>query len=511
MRFDVAIVGAGHNGLVAATLLARKGLSVGVFEARDTVGGAARTERPFAKAPGVGASTGAYLLGPMPPEVLEAMDVRLPLLRRDPHYFLPTLDGRYLLFGSDTDAMRAQFQKFFSEQDWRANQALQSEIAQLREDIAPSWLLPPVSIEATAERFVRPALRDTFIQLCRGTVGAYLERFEFQSDLLKAMYAVTDGFTGLDGGWDTPGSGMNFLLHNMCRLPGASGTWMVCEGGMGTVTQSFATAASEAGATIVTNAPIERIETSAGAVERLHLKDGRQVQARAIVINADPFSMLNLVDLPGDFVQELQGKRRGGTTMKVNFCLDRLPEFSCLKGDHGQYQGTIHLLPPEETVIADVKRALADVHAGRLPAFPTIEWYIHSTVDPSLQDEAGRHTAALFVQWVPHTLADSSWDAEETRYVEHLFSIVDRFAPGTSDRVVDTFVLTPPKIESHFGIHRGHIHHLDNTYGFDERLPFRLPLDGLYACGAGCHPGGSVIGAAGLIAANLVGEDLRAS
>lgn len=508
MKFDVAIVGAGHNGLVAATLLARKGYSVGVFEARKVIGGAAKTERPFTRAPGVGASTGAYLLGPMPPEVLEAMDVSLPLIRRDPHYFLPTLDGRYLLFGSDEEATKAQFEKFFSTQDWLANVALQKEIAAIRDDVAASWLEPPESLQRTAERFVRPSLQETFVNLCRGTVGEYLERFDFKSDLLKAMYAVTDGFTGLDGGWDTPGSGMNFLLHNMCRLPGAAGTWMVCKGGMGTVTQLFGEAAERAGATILTEAPVEKIETTQGVADRLHLKDGRHIDARAIVVNADPFRMMQLVDLPVEFTQTLEAKRRNGTTMKVNFCLDRLPEFSCLKGDHGQFQGTIHLLPPEESVIGDVKRALQTVREGRLPDFPTIEWYIHSTVDPSLQDEAGRHTAALFVQWVPHTLAESDWDKEEARYVDHLFSIVDRFAPGTSASVVDTFVLTPPKIEAHFGIHRGHIHHLDNSYGFDERLPFRLPHAGLYACGAGCHPGGSVIGASGLIAANLVAADL---
>ena len=108
--------------------------------------------------------------------------------------------------------MKAQFTSFFSEADWRANTRLQEEIAQLREDIAPTWLEEPLSIEDTAERYVRPALREVFVGLCRGSVGRYLDRFEFRSDLLKAMYAVTDGISGLSGTWDTPGSGMNFLV-----------------------------------------------------------------------------------------------------------------------------------------------------------------------------------------------------------------------------------------------------------------------------------------------------------
>ncbi len=130
-----------------------------------------------------------------------------------------------------------------------------------------------------------------------------------------------------------------------------------------------------------------------------------------------------------------------------------------------------------------------------------MEWYIHTTLDPSLQDERGRHSSALFVQWVPRVLAESSWEAEETRYVEHLLSLVDRFAPGTSDLVVDTFPLHPQKLEEHFGLTRGHIHHVDNSFGFADRMPYRTSVPGLYACSAGCHPGGSIIGAAGRNAA----------
>ncbi len=264
---DVILLGAGHNGLVAAVLLARHGLKVLVLEEKSQVGGAAKTEYPFARAPKLGVSTGAYLLGLMPPELLAALQVDLPLKRRDPHYFLPTTDDRYLLFGSDQAAMEQQFLSFFSAADWRANQALHEEIGQLRDDVAPTWLEEPLSIEDTAERYVRPALRQAFIELCRGSVGDYLERFQFKSDLLKAMYAVTDGFSGLYGTWDTPGSGMNFLVHNMCRLPGSDGTWMIVEGGMGAVSQRFAAAARAAGAEIETGQRVERILHAGGVAE----------------------------------------------------------------------------------------------------------------------------------------------------------------------------------------------------------------------------------------------------
>src|SRR5688500_2209092 len=178
---DIAIIGAGHNGLVAAVFLARRGLKVTVLEDKPVIGGAARTELPFAKAPNLGTSTGAYLLGVMQPELIEKLGAKFTLIRRDPHYFLPTLDRRYLLFGSDHAEMRRQFLEFFSEQDWAANEALNREIGQIREDLAPSWLQEPLSAEASAERYIRPVLRQPFLDLVSRPAEQYIRRFGFKS------------------------------------------------------------------------------------------------------------------------------------------------------------------------------------------------------------------------------------------------------------------------------------------------------------------------------------------
>jgi len=185
-----------------------------------------------------------------------------------------------------------------------------------------------------------------------------------------------------------------------------------------------------------------------------------------------------------------------------------LPRFTCLPEDRGQFGTTIHLLPEEKNVIQGLLDGFAAVKAGKLADFPTIEWYIHTTVDPSLQDPEGHHNSALFVQWAPYAIAGSSWEAEEARYVKHLLSIADRFAPGTSALVEDYYALHPQKIERDFGITRGHIHHVDNAFGFADRLPYATPIQGLYSCSAGCHPAGSVIGAAGHNAAKRVLRDL---
>ncbi len=481
-------------------MLARAGMKVLVLEERAMIGGATKTEYPFAKAPRLGTSTASYLLGLMPPEIFERTGAKVDVIRRDPHYFLPMLDGRYLLFGSDPAAMRSQFMEMFTEQDWRANAALAVEIGKLRDDLAPSWLHEPLSVEATADKYIRAELRDVFIRLVTGTVEDYLARFEFKSEMLVAMYAVTDGFSGLSGSFGTLGTGMNFLVHNMCRLPGADGTWMVAKGGMGAVANAFARAAQASGAQIMTSAKVDRITTRGGRATGVLLSDGREISASTIIVNADPFRLREMVGesaLAPSLNAKLDDFKRMGTTMKINMALRDLPKFRCLPHDRGQHNGTMHLLPQGANPIAQIKAGFDQVMRGELAPSPTIEWYIHTQVDPSLRDAEGHHNSAFFIQWVPYDIAGSSWEREEAKYVDHIFGIAEQFCPGFKDLVVDTYVLTPKRIEQDIGIRYGHIHHVDNTFGFDRRMPYATGIEGLYSCSAGCHPAGSVIGAAG--------------
>jgi phytoene dehydrogenase-like protein len=514
-RADVVVIGAGHNGLVAAILLARHGLKVLVVEQKEVAGGAVRTEYPFAAVPRLGSSTGAYLLGVMPPELIKLLGINVPLIRRDPHYFLPTRDKKYVLFGSDQAATKSQFISSFSEHDWTSHLALQKELDEIRSDVHPALLESPLNIEETAERYLRKSLQKIFIDLCRGSVGSYLDRFGFKSDLVKAMYAATGGFTGCYGTWDTPGTGMNLLIHNLCRLPGSDGTWMIVKGGMGTVTRLLIQAAIKAGVQILTECPVVSIEHSNGEVDGVIFEDGGDgsvVRAKVVICNADPFRMRALLGedpIDADYDRLLDNYAQlTGTSMKVNLAFKQLPKFNCLPDDQGQFRGTIHLLPEEKNVMAATNKSFQQAQNGELPDQPIIDWYFHTTTDPSLQDDQGHHSSALFVQWVPYQIRGSSWEKEESKFVRRLLSVCDEFAPGTSDLVVDSFALSPEGIERHFGMTHGQIFHIDHRWGFADRLPYETPIEGLYAASAACHPGGGVFGCAGHNAAMLILENL---
>jgi phytoene dehydrogenase-like protein len=511
---DVIVIGAGANGLVCALVLARAGLRVHVLEDRPAVGGGCRTEFPFEAAPRLAASTGTHRLGFVPRDLLRLIGVTLPMRPRDPNTFVPTATaGSFLLAGPGHDAFVAAVASTegAGRSDAAALATMFKEIDEIVSDLTPAWVAGALDVEATAERFVRAAHRDAFIALCRGSIGDYVARFDVKSDLVKAAIA-SDALTSTFGTWSTPGTGAALLVRHAAQSL-AGGADAIPEGGMGAVVRVLAEAALAAGATIATGKSATKIVVEGNTAAGVQLADGEILRATTVVSSADPVrlrAMIGDAHLPSEYRARVDGFARGGSVAKVNLALSAMPCFTALREDRRQHCATIHLVPGAGTnAIASLEAAFGEARAGRLPATPPIELVLPTAADPSLRDPEGRHHASLLVPWAPYDLAGTTWAAEEERWVKQLLAVVDSFAPGTSALVVDVFALTPKKLETHFGVTRGHVHHVDDSLIFGDRLPYTTPIGGLYACGAGCSPAGGVFAVAGHNAAKRVLADME--
>jgi phytoene dehydrogenase-like protein len=497
---DVIVVGAGHNGLTAALLFARKGLKVLVVEGTGTLGGGMRTERPFASAPELAVSTGAPLVGLLPPELLLKMGIELPSLARDPHTFVPTTTERgHITLGADLAATCERITGAFSEADARAYAAMQAELSGLGADLAPAWLslADPGSLEETADRYVRPALQGAFVAMCRGSARAYVDRWGYESERLRAVVSACDAPT--DAAWDEPGSGAGLLLHHAAAKEGA---WRIVQGGAGMVTRRLADQAVRLGTILETEAKVSSIVVELGVAKGVVLEDGTMHHATAVLCSVDPQrigAMLGSSARPDAAAQPAR-------MMALHLALRALPRFTSAPAafERGDFAPTIHLMPDE--VAAASSEARAAVRDGKLPASPAIAMHVHTGIDPSLRGNGRAHGATLFVN-VPRMLRESSWDAEEPTLVKRLLATLERFAPGAGDLVEEAFVLTPSKIEAHFGA-RAATHPLAETRAFGDRLPDATGVHALYSCSAAVHPGGAVVGGAGHNAAMRVLRDL---
>jgi phytoene dehydrogenase-like protein len=475
---DVAVIGAGHNGLVAAAYLARAGLAVECFERREVVGGACVTEELW---PGVRASPGAYTLSLLRPEIVRELDLPahgLVVTVHEPYLFAPFPDGRKVVTWSGREETCAALERDWSAADAAAYREFADRWERAAERARPLMLEPP-----DRERWLG-AVGDAILD---GPIAAELA--DIPSEQVRVPFAI-QGLIGTLAGPEDPGTAFVGFYHDLGQAAGVPGAWGYTRGGMGAVTAALRGAAEAAGARVRLEAPVERVLVDDGRAAGVVLRGGEEVRASTVVSNADPVTTARLAGV--DMSREW---RHAGPVVKVMLLLDGLPDFPCWPGPE-PWRGAIDI----GFTMEDLSAAAADAHAGRPATKPWIEAACQTAADDTLAPP-GRHVLSLFCQCFPADAdANAAADAAIARFAE--------VCPELPDRILDRLALGPRELEERFGLAGGHIFHGEMLPGqlFDGRYPADRfeGIDGLYLAGSGAHPGGAVTGAPGYRAARAV-------
>ncbi len=524
-RIDAAIVGGGHNGLVCACYLAAAGLRVHVFERRSIVGGAAVTEEFF---PGFRNSTASYTVSLLHPKVVRDLRLRehgLKIVLRPFSNFLPLPDGNYFKHGGSVQERQAEVARF-STQDAGRLPAFYQRIEAVADVLREVVLQTPPNVgggiidlirAATVGKRLRalsmPQRRD-LLELFTQSAGEMLDGWLEGAPVKAAL-----GFDSVVGNFAspyTPGSAYVLLHHAFGEVEGQRGVWGHALGGMGAITQAMAKEAQARGVLISTDAAVTSVQVRDGAAVGIILQDGREIEARCVIGNVNP-KMLYLDMLPADVLDEdfrarMVKYKCGSATLRMNVALSELPDFTCLPGTQVQphHRSGIIFAPSLEYM----HRAYNDARDTGWSQAPIVEMLIPSTVDDTLAPR-GAHVASLFCQHFNPNV-EGGWDAHKDQAAELVIDTVTRFAPNFKRSVIGRMVLTPFDLERKFGLIGGDIFHgalsLDQLFSARPVLghaDYRSPVQRLYLCGSGAHPGGGVTGLPGHNAAREILRDWR--
>jgi phytoene dehydrogenase-like protein len=525
--FDAIVVGGGHNGLTAAAYLQRAGLRVCVLEARDVLGGACVTEEVW---PGHRVSRASYVVSMLQPKVVADLKLRdfgyhpIPL---DPEFATFAADGRPILLPNDEKIAYEQVARV-SRKDAEALAPFNALFEKAARFLKPMMLKAPPAAGSKRPGDVFELLREAgraaglsrrdlmdIFRLMTMSVGDLLDDF-FETDELKGAYA-SSGVVGVWAGPYTPGTAYNLLHHALGEVDGVQGAWGHVRGGMGAISGAIAASARAAGATIRTGAPVASIDVDNGRVTGVTLASGEAIKAPMVLSGAHPRrTVLDLVGaehFPDQVAEDMRRYRSRGGSVKVNAVLSEPPRYVNAPEDVSEQ--LLHASVAIAPSVPYLERAWQDATLGRPAEGPYIEVEVPTSIDPSQTDD-GTTVLTMFTQYGPHAAED--WpDGAREAYAERCFDILAQHAPNVRDAIVHYEVLAPPDLEVIFGLEGGSI--FQGEQGLDqmafmrpspELARYATPVHGLYLCGAGTHPGGGVIAAAGHNAAHRALRDLRA-
>ena len=528
-KYDVVILGGGHNGLTAASYLAGAGLSVIVLEKNSVVGGAALTEE---FAPGFRNSVAAYTVSLLNRKVIRDLDLArhgLRIVERPVANFWPVDSERSLLMPYGLDARQKAIAAFSVRDAGRLpayDDALERAANVLRDLVlrtppnAGGGILELIKGGAAGARVLKLSLDDQrlLLELFTSSAADFLGRW-FENETVKAAFAF-DGIVGAYAAPSTPGTAYVLLHHCFGEVNGKKGVWGHAIGGMGAITQAMAAAALERGAEIRTNATVANLLIENGRAAGLVLKSGDVVRARAVASNIPP-KLLFRDFVPADAVapemrSHFTSIKSGSGTFRMNVALSELPDFTCLPGkSSASHHGAGIVIGP---TLDYLEQAYLDARQSGWSKQPVVEMLIPTTVDPTLAPP-GQHVASLFVQHVaPHLPDGRNWanPQEKEAFADVVIDTVTRHARNFKSAILHRQILSPLDLEQRFGLIDGDIFHGQLGLGqlFSARPVlgygnYRMPVPGLYLCGSGAHPGGGVTGVPGMNAAREIIADFK--